>query len=129
VALTLDAVGHLALLLPGTQEGERRGTRTWSVNGKVFSWERPFTKADLRRFGDETPPAGDIVAVRVADLGEKDAVLAAWSECVFTIPHFDGFTAVLVHLERASPRIVRELLEDAWAGYAPEAVVAQYRRR
>jgi hypothetical protein len=129
VAITLDAVGRLALALPGVEEADRRGCRTWAVNGRVFGWERPFTKADLRRFGDETPPGGPIVAVRVADVGEKDAVLATWPECVFTIPHFDGFDAVLIHLQRASTPIVRELLEDAWAGYAPAAVVAQYRRR
>ena len=93
--ITLDAAARIAEALPDVTEGERHGRRTWFVNGKAFAWERGFTKADIRRFGDETPPDGDILAVRVADLGEKEAVLAAGQAGFFTIPHFDGFAAVL----------------------------------
>jgi hypothetical protein len=39
--------------------------------------ERPPSKADIKRFGDTALPEGPILAVRVADLGEKEVVLAA----------------------------------------------------
>jgi hypothetical protein len=54
--LSLDDVARMAMALPEAAEGERRGTRTWSVNSKCFARERPFTKADIKRFGDTPPP-------------------------------------------------------------------------
>jgi hypothetical protein len=56
MAASLDDVERFALALPDVTEGKRHGYRTWSVNGKGFAWERPYTKADLKRFGDTTPP-------------------------------------------------------------------------
>src|ERR1700709_2165371 len=75
--VTMEAAAQLALELPDVTEGIRHGHRTWSVNGKAFAWERPFSKADLKRFGSETPPDGPILALSVEDLSEKEAVLAA----------------------------------------------------
>jgi hypothetical protein len=126
---TIDDVAVLASELPEVTEGERHGTRTWSVGGKAFAWERPFSKADLRRFGDETPPDGPILAVRVEDLGEKEAVLAANPGAFFTIPHFDGFSAVLIQLRKVAEPALREAITDAWLACAPPGLDEEYLER
>ena len=87
---TLDDVARMTAELPEVTEGERHGHRTWFVGGKAFAWDRPFSKADIRRFGDQAPPGGPILAVRVEDLSEKEDVLAANPDAFFTIPHDPG---------------------------------------
>lgn len=119
MAVSIETVASLASRLPEVTEGERHGNLTWFVAGKPFAWERPFSKADLRRFGDATPPDGPILAVRVGDLSEKEALLAANPGCLFTIPHFDGYAAVLVELNRATRKLVGETLLDGWHACAP----------
>ena len=127
--VTIDDVATMALSLPEVREGERHGNTTWFVAGKAFAWERPFSKADIRRFGDTTPPKGPILAVRVADLVEKDAVLASQPRGFFTIPHFDGYAAVLIELAKVGKRALREAILDGWLSCAPAELTAPYVER
>jgi hypothetical protein len=124
--LTIDDVALIASALPDVIEGETRGSRTWSVNGKGFAWERPFSKADIKRFGDTPPPDGPILAVRVADLAEKEAVLAMNIQGFFTIPHFNGYAAVLIQLKKATKKTTREAILDGWLACAPSQLAQSY---
>jgi hypothetical protein len=123
---TLDDAARYARALPEVTEGARFGKRTWSVGKKGFAWERSFSKADLKRIGDATPPEGPILAVAVADLGEKEALLAANQPGFFTIPHFDGYAAVLIQLKKVSKTALREAISDAWVACAPAKLAREH---
>jgi len=77
----------------------------------------------VRRY---SPPDGPILAVRVADLGEKEAVLAAQPKGFFTIPHFDGYPAVLIQLKAVTKRALREGIIDGWLACAPPKLADEY---
>ena len=111
--------------LPEVDEGEHHGHATWSVRGKGIAWLRPYSKADLKRFGDEVPPAEPILAVNTADLHAKEGVLAAGMAGVFTIEHFKNYPAVLVELGAVDPGDLADLLREAWSNVAPAELVEE----
>jgi hypothetical protein len=128
---TFDHVARLAAELPEVTEGEEkfRGHRAWLVAGKMFAWERPYSKADLKRFGDQPPPPGPILAVRAADQSEKEAVLAAGKSGFFTTEHFDGYNGYLIQLDVVTAGDLMEALVDGWLAVAPPKLAAGFLAR
>jgi hypothetical protein len=123
---TWDDVARIALALPATDEGVFSDDwRQWRVKGKNFAWERPLRPSDLRVLGD-TAPKGEILGVRVSDLDVKEEVLAHSSDAVFTIPHFDGYAAVLILLDEVELDELEELIAESWITRAPKRVLAAY---
>jgi hypothetical protein len=125
---TWDDVRRIALGLPETSEAPSYdGLAAWRVRGKGFVWERPLRRADFDALGDAAPD-GPILGARVADEGVKEALLAEQPEVYFITPHFDGYPAVLVRLDRITAADLEELVVEAWLDRAPKGLAKEYLR-
>jgi hypothetical protein len=122
---TWDDVRRIAFGLPETSEQTRRGLAAWRVRDKLFVWERPLRQSDLRALGDAAP-TGPILGARVEHLGAKEALLADDPHVYFTTPHFDGYPAVLVRLERIGGDELEEVIVQAWLARAPTRLAKAY---
>jgi hypothetical protein len=54
------------------------------------------------------------VGVRTDGQQVKEALLETYPDAFFTIPHFDGYPAVLVRLEAIGLAQLRAVITDAW---------------
>lgn len=109
---TVEDVRRIALSLPETIEKPWYGTPGFRVKDKGFL--RIRSEAD-----------GGLV-VFVADLDEKDALLASDPEVFFTTPHYDGYPTVLVHLDAIDVDELTELIVESWRVKAPKRVLEAY---
>ncbi len=121
IRVTFDDIDKIARKLDGVTVGAKWGNHTWIVADKGFAWKRPFSKADIKRFGDEGPPEGPILGLRVENLDAKDALLQMALPGFFTIPHFNGYPAVLVALQVADIADVRAAVIGAWRAVSAAA--------
>ena len=120
-----DDVRRIALELPETSEGSSYGRPGWRVRDKLFVWERPLRDGEIRALGDAAPE-GPILAAWVDDLGAKEALLADDTGAFFTTPHFDGYSIVLVLLEKVEADELREVVVEAWLRRAPKRLAREY---
>ncbi len=109
---TWDDVVEIGLRFPGVEEGTWFGTPALKVSGK----------GGVCRL--RTDP--DALVLRVADMGEREALLQGQPEAFFSTPHYDGYPYVLVRLEAVDPTELAELLEEAWRIKSPKKVVKEY---
>jgi hypothetical protein len=120
-----DDVRRIALALPETSERVSRNLCQWQVKDKGFVWERPLRRADLEALGDDAPD-GPILGARVEHLVAKEALLADDPAVYFTTPHFDGYPAILVRLDRIGLEDLREVIVEAWLARAPKRLAKSY---
>jgi hypothetical protein len=109
---TEDDVRRIALSLPETTEKPMYGTPGFRVKDKAFLRLRTEAEGAL--------------AVWVADLDEKEALIASDPDKFFTIPHYDGHAMVLVNLPAMDVDELREVITDAWLLRAPTRVRQAY---
>lgn len=122
---TWEDVRRIALGLPETSERTSWGSASWRVKDKGFVWDRPLGVKDRAWLGADAPD-GPILGVRVADVGVKEALIADDPAVFFTIPHFDGYPAVLVRLAEIDVDELTEVIVDAWLLRAPKKLATEY---
>ena len=122
---TWEDVSRIALALPDVVEGTDTNGYKWEVHRKHFAYERPLRKRDLEELGS-TAPEGQILGLRVAELADKHGLIGSNPAVFFTIPHYEGYPAVLVALEKIGEDQLREVLTDAWLCRAPKRLAATY---
>lgn len=105
---TEDDVREIALALPETSEAPSYGSPGFRVKGMIFLRIRNETEGGL--------------LVHVADLEEKEALLAADPVTFFTTPHYDGYPSIIVRLDKIERPELTELITDAWIARAPVRV-------
>jgi hypothetical protein len=115
---------ELALSLPhATKEVSDDGRPSYLAHGKAFCFHRG------RRRDAIDPETGerldDVLMFRVADLDVKELLLADDRGIFFTTPHFDGYSAVLMHirdLARLDRDELRDMVVEAWLTRAHKRV-------
>jgi hypothetical protein len=115
-------VRRIALSFPGVEEAAGRFAFEVLNKGKL----KGFVWVWLERVTPKKPrvPNPGVIAVRVANLAQKDLMIAAEPKKFFTEPHYNGFPAVLVRLEAVTVADLKPLIADAWRCQAPSADVA-----
>ncbi|NYI88589.1 hypothetical protein HNR02_001912 [Amycolatopsis endophytica] len=108
---TWDDVVAIGLTLPGVEESTSYRTPALKVAGKGFARLRTEAEGGL---------------VLMCDLGEKAALLATGHPAFFTTPHYDGYGAILVDLDRMDREQLAELVESAWRLKAPAKLRAAH---
>ncbi|HEX3607185.1 MAG TPA: MmcQ/YjbR family DNA-binding protein [Candidatus Dormibacteraeota bacterium] len=121
-----DDVRRIALGLPGTSERLSRGNPHWRVADRLFVWDRPLHRPDLAALGPSAP-TGPIIGARIAHIELRPALIAANPDVFFTIPHFDGYPAILARLDVITLPLLEDLITDAWLVQAPAKLAKQFR--
>jgi len=121
----LDHARRIASVLPGSAEspGDQFGFSVLNRGkhrGFVWQWRE---RVDPKRPRVLNPR---VLAVRVANLFEKDAIIQAEGEKFFTEPHYNGYPAILVRLEAVESDELESLIVEAWRCMAPRALVAAF---
>jgi hypothetical protein len=110
-------VRRIALSFPAAEEASDRFAFSVPNKGKL----KGFVWVWMERVVPKKPrvPNPGVIAVRVANEGQKSALLSADTKKFFTEPHYDGFPAVLVRLDAVSVADLKVLIAEAWRCQAP----------
>ncbi|MBX3134078.1 MAG: hypothetical protein KF689_11925 [Gemmatimonadaceae bacterium] len=112
-------VRRIAMTLPGTEEETGRFAFSVPIKGKLSSYA--WVWLERREPKKARVPNPSVLALRVANLGQKDLMLQADPIKFFTEPHYNGYPAVLLRLNAVRVTELRSLLTEAWRCVALKA--------
>jgi|SRR5579862_1386126 hypothetical protein len=120
---SLGDLRRIALSLPATGEAADRVAFSVLNRGK----EKGIAWVWNERVDPKKPrvPRPDVIVVRVANLEEKEVLLASDTTKFFTESHYNGYPAVLVRLAEIDVDELEELIVDAWRSQAPRSLVKE----
>jgi len=110
-------VRRIALKLPDVVEGNDHFAFSIPNKGKL----KGFLWVWMERVTPKKPrvPNPGVVAARVANVAQRDMMIAAEPAKFFTEPHYNGFPAVLVRLEAVTRADLEVIIEEAYRCQAP----------
>jgi hypothetical protein len=121
---TMKDLDKLAMAMPqATKEVSEDGRPAYFVHGKMFCFHRGRRPDAVDTETGER--LSDVLMFRVADLGEKEIMVADERGIFFTTPHFNGYPAVLMRipdLARIDRDELRDLVAEAWLTRAQKRV-------
>ncbi len=120
-------VRRIATKLPGATEAKDR----FAFSVRAGAKEKGFAWVWLERIDPKKSrvPNPEVLAIRVADLLEKDLMLGLDKKKFFTEPHYNGFPAVLVRLPPVDAEELKALVTAAWRCVAPPGLVEDFEGR
>lgn len=110
-------VRRIALSFPAVAEVRGRFAFEVLNKGKL----KGFVWVWMERVTPKKPriPNPGVIAVRVANLAQKDLMIANDPVKFFTEPHYNGYPAVLVRLDAVTVEDLKPLIKEAWQCLAP----------
>ena len=96
---TWQDVVDIAKALPEVEETTWFNTPSLKVKGKGFIRLRSEAEGGV---------------VLMCDLEEKEALLQSGDPAFYTTPHYDGYGAILVDLEKIDRERLAEMIEESW---------------
>src|SRR6266545_5302086 len=129
---------------PSTSRARRGAPRQGDATAPDRSRARPPSRGDQVRSAPPDLAGSSRHAVRwcvsvacrrdrygahVATVEEAGRIALALPDAFFTIPHFDGYAAVLIQLRAVTKRALREALVDGWLACAPAPIAKTFLER
>jgi hypothetical protein len=109
-AVTFETVRHLALALPGAEEGTSYGTPAFKVRGKLFI---------------RLHQSGDSLVVKI-DQRERELRMRADPETFHITDHYVNHPLLLVRFASLDQSDLRDLIVESWRRSAPQRLLAEY---